>query len=416
MCHEREGTLAGGGNLLVNTPGPSNSQFSLGPTSSSSILHRHHNSLNTRPTSSATANMWLAYLCLILIGLARSAVADAPKNSVIPNDQNYFLYPGPEVANGNYSDNKVVSVGETMPLAWVTVFYEYEISLWQVLPDLYTVERRLSLYNFTGSTGHGQVSGRWRNWTLESSIIDMSPVFFFWGIPDNETESSSAFISHFFNITDSGAPSDPTSTTTDASNLSNSSPSTVTITLRPTGSLDTHTSIVDPTAAASSGLSGSTSTAVANGTHNPDAESDPTESRLGLGLGIGLGVPILLILGIVIGVAVYKRRTSSQADVESDTSPSDQNTPSTDSSTSPAAMPEPKSRPASSFVSTLARRPASSLVSAFLRKPEPSPVSPYVVSPCDVRSTGPASAHPISELRGSEIYELPANESKAELP
>ncbi|KAL1391066.1 hypothetical protein HDK64DRAFT_297858 [Phyllosticta capitalensis] len=346
--------------------------------------------------------MWLAYLCLILIGFARSAVADAPKNDVFPNDQNYFLYPGPEVANGNYSDNKVVSVGETMPLAWVTVFY-----------DLSNVH---SSPDFTGSTGHGQVSGQWRNWTLENSVIDVSPVFFFWGIPDDETESSSAFISHFFNITDSGAPSDPTSTTTDASNLSDSSPSTVTITLRPSESLNTHTGIVDPTAAASSGLSGSTSTAVANGTHNSDAESDPTESRLGLGLGIGLGVPILLILGIVIGVAVYKRRTSSQADVESDTSPSDQNTPSTYSSTSPAAMPEPKSRPASSFVSTLARRPASSLVSAFLRKPEPSPVSPYVVSPCDVRSTGPASAHPISELRGSEIYELPANESKAELP
>ncbi|KAK8165278.1 hypothetical protein IWX90DRAFT_159481 [Phyllosticta citrichinensis] len=320
--------------------------------------------------------MWLASLCLILIALARNALAD---------DENYFSQPGPEAFTYDFSTNPLVFTGDSMLITWSTTYDTYDLELWQLNPDTFIVKTisRIASYDFAAGDGKKQ-------WIVDvdDDILGRSPIFNFYINTHNALEPM--FASHFFNITDGSSTSTSPTTTSTSLEPSVTSPTTAastslgSIASFPAGTtLSTATSSIDdrasePTTAALHTLSSSapTATGTANGTDKSTTESKQLNFRLGMGL--GLGIPILLVAGAAIGVAVDRKRKSSAAKPRA----------SIESDTAPTRIPEEKSRP----------------------RPESPIISPFVVSPEE-----PMFSPAVSELRGREIYEMPANEPKVEL-
>ncbi|KAK7544546.1 uncharacterized protein J3D65DRAFT_673287 [Phyllosticta citribraziliensis] len=319
--------------------------------------------------------MWLAYLCLILVALARNAFAD---------DENYFSQPGPEAFTYNYSTNPLVFTGDSMLITWSTTYDTYDLELWQLNPDTLIVKTISRIASYDAAAGDGK-----KQWIVDvdDDTLGRSPIFCFWINTHNASEPM--FASHFFNITDGSTSTSPTTTSTSPES-SLTSPATApstsldSIASFPTGTtLSTATSSIDdgasePTTAALHTLSSSapTATGIANGTDTSTTESKQLSFRLGMGL--GLGIPILLVAGAAIGVAVDRKRKSSAAKPRA----------SIESDTAPTRIPEEKSCP----------------------RPESPIISPFIVSPEE-----PMFSPAISELRGREIYEMPANEPKVEL-
>ncbi|KAF2805737.1 uncharacterized protein BDZ99DRAFT_574608 [Mytilinidion resinicola] len=202
----------------------------------------------------------------------------------ISAESNFWLFPGQNGANNDYSENPILPQSTPQPLRWSTDFDAYTIRLWQ--QHLSGNKATAGETMYAKSSEDSEVGNF--TWTVQTYSMDLedSNVFFL-QVDDLHGHS---ITSHYFNITAGGVSSSITTLAT---------------------STTTSTSVADSSTRSATATQSFPASTPSAATQSPQPQNKDTAVKIGLGVGLGLGIPLVLLLGVYLGMQAMKTRQTA---------------------------------------------------------------------------------------------------------